>query len=167
MCCLKMGACEATCRPCCQHVPVVGSGQVGRCPRLVSSSQQLKNPLRRAGQLRSDWPATWIARATMRARFMPVLTAEAFSSQHASAACNHIMSFLKVYCDADWSGNKQNRRSMSSGTYLLNTCCVHTSCRSQRCVSLSSTESKFYALVSAACEEFSLSEFWSSYCSRR
>ena len=59
---------------------------------------------------------------------------------------------LEVYCDADWSGNKQNRRSMSSGTYLLNTCCVHTSCRSQRCVSLSSTESEFYALVSAACD---------------
>ena len=59
---------------------------------------------------------------------------------------------LEVHCDADWSGNKQNRRSMSSGTYLLNTCCVHTSCRSQRCVSLSSTESEFYALVSAACD---------------
>ena len=56
----------------------------------------------------------------------------------------------EVCCDADWSGNKQNRRSMSSGAYLLNTCCVHTSCRSQRCASLSSTESEFYALVSAA-----------------
>ncbi|CAE7292356.1 unnamed protein product [Symbiodinium sp. CCMP2592] len=59
---------------------------------------------------------------------------------------------LEVFCDADWSGNKQNRRSMSSSSFFLNSCCVYTSCKSQRCVSLSSTESEFYALVSAACD---------------
>ena len=59
---------------------------------------------------------------------------------------------LEVFCDADWSGNKQTRRSMSSSSFYLNGCCIHTSCRSQRCVSLSSTESEFYALVSAACD---------------
>ncbi|CAE7242878.1 unnamed protein product [Symbiodinium sp. CCMP2592] len=59
---------------------------------------------------------------------------------------------LEVFCDADWSGNKQNRRSMSSSSFFLNSCCVYTSCKSQRCVGLSSTESEFYALVSAACD---------------
>ncbi|CAE7459637.1 unnamed protein product [Symbiodinium sp. CCMP2592] len=59
---------------------------------------------------------------------------------------------LEVFCDADWSGNKQTRRSMSSSSFFLNSCCVYTSCKSQRCVSLSSAESEFYALVSAACD---------------
>ncbi|CAE7270747.1 unnamed protein product [Symbiodinium sp. CCMP2592] len=59
---------------------------------------------------------------------------------------------LEVVCDADWSGNKQNRRSMSSSSFFLNSCCIYTSCKSQRCVSLSSTESEFYALVSASCD---------------
>ena len=59
---------------------------------------------------------------------------------------------LEVCCDADWSGNRQTRRSMSSSSFFLNSCCIYTSCRSQRCVSLSSTESEFYALVSASCD---------------
>ncbi|CAE7295462.1 unnamed protein product, partial [Symbiodinium microadriaticum] len=59
---------------------------------------------------------------------------------------------LEVFCDADWSGNRQTRRSMSSSSFFLNSCCIYTSCRSQRCVSLSSTESVFYALVSASCD---------------
>ena len=41
---------------------------------------------------------------------------------------------------------------MSSGSFYINGCCIYTSCKTQRYVSLSSTESELYALVSVACD---------------
>ena len=59
---------------------------------------------------------------------------------------------LEVFVDADWAGNRQTRRSMSSGVYYINGCPVYSTVKSQRCISLSSAESEFYSLVSGACE---------------
>ena len=46
------------------------------------------------------------------------------------------------YSDADWSGNKHIRRSMSSASIYADRCCVYKLCKTQRCISLSSTESE-------------------------
>ena len=59
---------------------------------------------------------------------------------------------LEVFVDADWAGNRQTRRSMSSGVCYINGCPVCSAVKSQRCISLSSAESEFYSLVSGACD---------------
>lgn len=54
---------------------------------------------------------------------------------------------LKVYTDADWAGNVEDRQSISGSiTYLGNTpICWHS--KKQPCVSLSTMEAEYSALV--------------------
>ena len=114
-------------------------------------SQKLKEPTAKCWQsaqrLASYMMCTsnYATKVHATGRRLSILEPEDYESMHDGV-------LLEVFCDADWSGNKQTRRSMSSSSFYLNGCCIHTSCRSQRCVSLSSTESEFYALVSAACD---------------
>ena len=39
---------------------------------------------------------------------------------------------LECFCAADWSGNKRTRRSMSSGSFYINGCCIYTSCKTNK-----------------------------------
>ena len=68
---------------------------------------------------------------------------------YANASRGHL---LEVFSDADWSGSQMNRRSMSGAVFYLDGAAVFASCRGQKCVSLSSCESEWYAAVSASCD---------------
>ena len=59
---------------------------------------------------------------------------------------------LESFSDADWSANKQTRRSTSCGIHFINGCFMYSSSRSQRVVSLSSCESELHSLVSCVCD---------------
>ena len=56
---------------------------------------------------------------------------------------------LETFTDADWQGGG-NAKSTSSGCHFVNGLLVHTSSRTQHVISLSSTESEFYATTSGA-----------------
>ena len=59
---------------------------------------------------------------------------------------------LETFTDSDWSGNKRNRRLMSCASYFINNTCLFTTCRTQKVVSLSSSEAEYYSLVSGAAD---------------
>ena len=59
---------------------------------------------------------------------------------------------LEVATDSDWSGNKLSRSSTSCGCVFLGGIWIYSYSRTQRNITLSSTESEFVALVSGACE---------------
>ena len=63
---------------------------------------------------------------------------------------------LEAVSDADWSGDRESRRSSSSGTILLNGQLLYSSSRVQKAVALSSGESEFYASVSTASDALML-----------
>ena len=79
----------------------------------------------------------------------PVHTAECMSEFH-----------LECYSDADWSGSKQNRKSMSCGAIYMVTrhgsTCPHATVRTQKVVSLSSCESELYACSTSVCDSLYL-----------
>ena len=56
---------------------------------------------------------------------------------------------IETFTDADWQGGG-NAKSTSSGCHFVNGLLVHTSSRTQHVISLSSTESEFYAATSGA-----------------
>ena len=56
---------------------------------------------------------------------------------------------VETFTDADWQGGG-NSKSTSAGCHFVNGLLVHTSSRTQRVISLSSTESEFYATTSGA-----------------
>ena len=55
---------------------------------------------------------------------------------------------LETYTDADWSANKRHRRSTSCAVHMVNGKIAFASSRTQRVVSLSSTESALHSMVS-------------------
>ncbi len=55
----------------------------------------------------------------------------------------------ETFADADWQGGG-NSKSTSAGCHFVNGLLVHTSSRTQHVISLSSTESEFYATTSGA-----------------
>jgi hypothetical protein len=59
---------------------------------------------------------------------------------------------LTGYCDADWAGDKQDRKSTSGYSFFLGGSPVSSSSRKQQTVSLSSTEAEYIALSSATQE---------------
>ena len=59
---------------------------------------------------------------------------------------------LEVAADSDWSGNKSSRSSTSSGCVFVGGNWVYSYSRTQRNITLSSTESEYVALVSGASE---------------
>ena len=73
---------------------------------------------------------------------------------------------LQSYSDADWSSNRNHRRSTSCGMHFLNGSFIYGSSRNQKVVSLSSCESELHSMVSCmsdaifirACCEFLLGE---------
>ena len=56
---------------------------------------------------------------------------------------------IESFTDADWQGGG-NAKSTSAGCHMVNGLLVHTSSRTQHVISLSSTESEFYATTSGA-----------------
>ena len=62
---------------------------------------------------------------------------------------------LEVYSDSDWSGGG-DMKSTSSAVHTLNGIIVHSTSRSQKCISLSSTEAEWYAASSSVCDGYYL-----------
>ena len=58
---------------------------------------------------------------------------------------------LETFSDADWSGSG-NQRSTSSAVHVLNGLVIHSTSRTQKCISLSSTESEWYAASAGTCD---------------
>jgi hypothetical protein len=59
---------------------------------------------------------------------------------------------LHAFCDADWVGNKDDRRSTGSFCIFLSKNLISWSCRKQATVARSSTEAKYKALANTAAE---------------
>ena len=59
---------------------------------------------------------------------------------------------LKVYSDSDWAGSKDDRRSVGSYYIFLNDVLILWRSKSQKVVSLSSSEAEFYACAEAVKE---------------
>ena len=114
-------------------------------------SQQLKEPSAHARQC-AQRLACYLNHTRDYATMITALPsgASVLRSQHAADSDTDLL--LECFCDAAWSGNKRTRSSMSSGSFYINGCCIYTSCKTQRCVSLASTGSELYALVSIACD---------------
>jgi len=55
---------------------------------------------------------------------------------------------LVGYCDADWGGNLDDRRSTTGGVFFLGSNLISWHSKKQNCVSLSSTQSEYIALGS-------------------
>ena len=59
---------------------------------------------------------------------------------------------LEVFSDSDWGSNKQHRKSVSAGYVCYGSALLFSSSRTQRVVSLSSSEAEVYAASSSACD---------------
>lgn len=59
---------------------------------------------------------------------------------------------LKVYCDADWAQDKQDRKSTSGNIVFIGNSCISWKSRKQNSVTLSSTEAEYVSLAQA-CQE--------------
>ena len=66
---------------------------------------------------------------------------------------------VETFSDSDWSG-----RSTSSAVHVVNGVVVWSTSRSQKCVSLSSTEAEWYAAISGACDGLFLHHVISFLC---
>ena len=62
------------------------------------------------------------------------------------------MWLLEVTCDSVWSGNKLTRSSTLAGCIFLAGNWIHSYARTQKNITLSSTEAEYVALVSGASE---------------
>ena len=62
---------------------------------------------------------------------------------------------IETFSDSDWSG-AGDMKSTSSAVHMLNGVVIHSTSRSQKCISLSSTEAEWYAASSATCDGFYL-----------
>lgn len=62
---------------------------------------------------------------------------------------------LEVFTDSDWSGSG-NMKSTSSAIHTLNGLVIFSTSRSQKCISLSSTESEWYSASSGVCDSLYL-----------
>ena len=58
---------------------------------------------------------------------------------------------LETFSDSDWSG-AGDMKSTSSAVHMLNGVVIHSTSRSQKCISLSSTEAEWYAASSSTCD---------------
>lgn len=65
---------------------------------------------------------------------------------------------LVGYCDANWAGDSDSRRSTSGYIFLLGSCAVSWCSKKQQTVSLSTTESEYTAMVLATQELLWLKE---------
>ena len=67
---------------------------------------------------------------------------------------------VECFCDSDWSGNKQSRCSTTSVISFLDGIPVHSHCRGQKSIALSSCEAEILALTSGAAESIHLCNMW-------
>ena len=72
-----------------------------------------------------------------------------FEKLNGSTESESGMCLIESFTDADWQGGG-NAKSTSSGCHFVNGLLVHTSSRTQHVISLSSTESEFYATTSGS-----------------
>ena len=70
---------------------------------------------------------------------------------------NHL---LEVMCDADYAGQRDTRRSVSSAQLCLNGCLMESYVRCQRSIALSSGESEYVAMVGGCSEGLFLKHCW-------
>jgi hypothetical protein len=71
-----------------------------------------------------------------------------FGLQIHRSSCN----MLQAFCDADWAGNKDDRRSTGSFCVFLGKNLISWGCRKQATVARSSTEAEYKALANTAAE---------------
>ena len=69
-------------------------------------------------------------------------------------------SILEVICDADYAGQRDSRKSVSSVQIFLNGCLVESYVRSQRSIALSSGESEYVAMVGGCSEGLFIRHCW-------
>ena len=68
---------------------------------------------------------------------------------------------LKLYVDSDFANRDANRRSVSGGVVVFAGACVSFSSRTQKSVTLSSTEAEYVALAAGIKETTFLWYIWS------
>ena len=76
---------------------------------------------------------------------------EALLYQH----CEREKNTIEVFSDSDWSGSG-DMKSTSSAVHVLNGIIVYSTSRSQKCISLSSTEAEWYSASSGVCDAYYL-----------
>ena len=59
---------------------------------------------------------------------------------------------MEVICDSDWSAHKLTRSTISAGCIFLAGNWIHSYAKTQKNITLSSTEAEYVALVSGASE---------------
>ncbi len=59
---------------------------------------------------------------------------------------------LRLWSDANWAAPDSQRKSVSCGVIQASGCVLHSHCRRQSVIALSSAESEFYALSAVALE---------------
>ena len=59
---------------------------------------------------------------------------------------------MEIHSDADWSGHRVTRKPFGLAMFAVDGAIIHHMCRSHRAVSMSSTESKWYAAINASCQ---------------
>ena len=69
-------------------------------------------------------------------------------------------SILEVICDADYAGQRDSRKSVSSVQIFLNGCLVESYVRSQRSIALPSGESEYVAMVGGCSEGIFIRHCW-------
>ena len=69
-------------------------------------------------------------------------------------------SMLEVVCDADYAGQRETRKSVSSVQIYLDGCLLESYVRSQRAIALSSGESEYVAMVGGRSEGLFLKHCW-------
>ena len=111
----------------------------------------LKNPTQQSwsslgrlvGYLRySEYFALLMERRKIGTSFMQSLMDVEFDQQK---------NLLEVFTDSDWSG-AGDMRSTSAAFHVLNSVVIHSTSRTQKCISLSSTEAEWYSASSGVCD---------------
>ena len=70
-------------------------------------------------------------------------------------SCDGENNTLEIYSDSDWSGSG-DMKSTSSAVHVMNGIVIQSTSRSQKCISLSSTEAEWYAASAGVCDAYYL-----------
>ena len=72
----------------------------------------------------------------------------------------HGADVVECFCDSDWGGNMDNRKSTTSVVVCVNSIVVYSYCRGQKSAALSSCEAEILAMTSGASESFLIRDIW-------